>query len=161
MILNAEEQYSKAAQRGRTIPSSSIFGHFYTFFSSRVIAYAMCGMGDFAAARDHLSQALGKAIFYKAPGWQVQCLPAAALIDAADGNLERAAELLALAFHHPASATGWLGVFPLVTRLRTRLEAELPGDVYAKAWERGVELDLDETIATLLPEDLDESPASD
>jgi hypothetical protein len=121
----------------------------------------MCGLGDFSAARDHLSKFVEVAMNYQATGWLVQCLPASALIAVADGNLERAAELLALAYHHPAGATGWLEKFPLVTRLRTRLETELPPQVFAEAWERGVALDLDETIQTLLREDLDKAPAND
>ncbi|MCP4358399.1 MAG: hypothetical protein GY796_10325 [Chloroflexi bacterium] len=100
-------------------------------------------------------------MFYKAPGWQVQCLPAAALIAAADGNLEQATELLALAFHHPVAATGWLEVFPLITRLRARLEAELPAGVFAAAWERGKVLDLGETLTPLLPDGIGETQSSD
>ncbi len=95
------------------------------------------------------------AVSLKAPGWQAQCLPAAAIIAASEGQTERAAELLALAFHHPTSAAGWLEKFPLVTRLRASLKAELTPKVFAAAWERGQAMDLAETVAILLHEDLD------
>ena len=61
---------------------------------------------------------------------------------------------MALALHHPAAAIGWLEKFPLITRLRERLENELKPEVYAAAWERGKILDLGETIAAVLEEDL-------
>jgi hypothetical protein len=114
--------------------------------------YALSGLGDFSGARIQMQEVLKAAKFYKATGFQVQCLPGAALIAAGEGRLERAAELLALAFHHPAAATGWLGKFPLVTRLRQMLESELSEEVFAAAWERGKALDLDETVESLLVE---------
>jgi hypothetical protein len=82
----------------------------------------------------------------------VQCLPAAALLAASEDQLERATELLALSFHHPAAVTGWLEKFPLVTRLRERLETELSEKVYEKAWDQGKSLDLAETVQELLNE---------
>jgi len=150
MILSAEEQYGQAADlcqdlmqyRDRLIP----------FAGFRGMAYALCGLGDFAAAKDHLNKALEMAAFMKAPGWQVQCLPAAALIAASEDRLERAIELLALAYHHPAGATGWLGKFPLVTRLRAHFEAKLSPEGLETAWEKGKGLDLGETVTALLEE---------
>jgi len=158
IILCAEEKYEQAVELCQDPALTDFWSG--AFVGLRGMAYAMCGLGDFAAARDHLSNAVEMAVTVKATGWQVQCLPAAALIADSENQLEGAVELLALAFHHPA-ATGWLGIFPLVTRLRTRLETELSPQVFAQDWERGVALDLDETIAALLPDDLDESSASD
>jgi hypothetical protein len=83
---------------------------------------------------------------------QTRCLPAAALLAAADGRLEHAAELLALAFHHPASATGWLRKFLLINRLQERLEKELTEEILTDAWQRGKALDLAETVAALIEE---------
>jgi hypothetical protein len=67
--------------------------------------------------------------------------------------LERATELLALATHHPAAARGWLEKFPLILRLRQRLEVELEPQAMAEAWERGKKLDLGETIEELLEDE--------
>jgi hypothetical protein len=66
--------------------------------------------------------------------------------------LEHAAELLALAFHHPASATGWLEKFLLITRLRENLDRKLPEQVMEGAWARGKTRDLVEVVAALQKE---------
>jgi len=118
----------------------------------RGLTYAYCGLGDFSVAVENLRKALEAAISVKAIGWQVQCLPATALIAANKDQLERAAELLSLAFHHPTAVTGWLEKFPLVSRLRARLRAELSQDVFYGAWERGKDLDLVPTITYALEE---------
>ncbi len=59
-------------------------------------------------------------------------------------------ELLGLAFNHPTSHTGWMEKWPLLTRLRADLEAELGAEVYSAAWERGAALDLETTARALL-----------
>jgi hypothetical protein len=105
---------------------------------------------DFDAAQKDLLNALEMAVAIQAPGWQVQCLPAAALIAANDDQLEHAAELLALGTHHPAAARGWLEIFPLVTRLQARLESELSPESMTAAWNRGKGLDLAQTVDSYL-----------
>jgi predicted ATPase/DNA-binding SARP family transcriptional activator len=114
--------------------------------------FAQIGLGNYPAARRKLHAELARASRWDAPGLQIRCLPAAALLAAADGRLEHATEYLALAFHHPASVTGWLEKFPLITSLRENLERELSKQVLTNAWERGTTLDLAETVATLLKE---------
>jgi len=158
MILNMDERYRQARQ----LFQDNLFlrNIVISFFPARNLSYTMCGLGDFSAAREYIRTALVSVIFLKAPGWQVQCLPAAALITANEDQLERAAELLALAYHHPAGATGWLEAFPLVVRLRSRLEKELPQQVYEAAWNRGQTLDLEETVSSLLIENKEINHAS-
>jgi len=150
MILSAEERYIEAVQCCQEIPWINYIQQ--AFARPRGLTYAMCGLDDFSAARKHLAQALEKAAFYKAPGWQVQMLPAAALIAASEDQLERTAELLALGYHHPAAATGWQDQFPLITRLRAELDHTLGPAAFQAAWERGKALDLEETITALLEE---------
>jgi len=60
--------------------------------------------------------------------------------------------LLSLAYHHPAGATGKLENFPLIIRLRERLEAEFTSETFSAARERGKTLILDTTITNLLSE---------
>jgi tetratricopeptide (TPR) repeat protein len=151
MIHNLEENYSEAIRQN----SKDLDVHnsrSFVFYQPKGLAYAHCGLGDFSSAKRHLREALDTAIKNDAAGWQVQCLPAAALIAAGEEQLERAVELLSLAYHQPAGVTGWLEIFPLVTHLRTRLKTELPTGKYAAAWERGENLDLAATVMTLLSE---------
>jgi predicted ATPase/DNA-binding SARP family transcriptional activator len=116
------------------------------------LAVAHCGLRHDRVAWQHLREALERArrLSYRAvPTW---LLPVAAVILANEGQKERAAELLALSFTHPLSATGWLGRWPLLTALGAELEAELGGESYRAAWERGRALDLEEVAAALLNE---------
>jgi hypothetical protein len=159
MVHNAELAFDRAAERGREIPAN--VQRFFLFLRARGLAFAMGGLEDFKTARKQLHYQIKGTMFFEAEGLQAQCLPVAALITAGQGDLERAAELLALAFHHPAAATGWLEKFPLITRLQERLETELEPEVLAAAWERGQALDLGETITALLAEDNSETPPPD
>jgi tetratricopeptide (TPR) repeat protein len=111
--------------------------------------FAQIGLRNYPAARRRLRAELTRATRWDAQGMQTRCLPAAALLVAADGRLEHAAELLALASHHPTSATGWLKKFPLITRLLKHLERELSEQDLAEAWAQGKTLDLAETVAAL------------
>ena len=141
-ILVISEQYEQAVEDDQLEVD---WGQIFAIF-------AQIGSGKFLVARKKLQVVLTRASMLDASGSQTRCLPAAALLAAADGRLEHAAEYLALAFHHPASATGWLEKFSLITRLRRRLEKELSEKDLAAAWERGKTLDLVETVAALLKE---------
>ena len=76
----------------------------------------------------------------------------AAIIAAKSRQSERATELFALVFHHPLSPKGWLGQWPLITRLRAELEATLPPEHFQVAWQRGETLDLLATAKDQLAE---------
>jgi hypothetical protein len=67
----------------------------------------------------------------------------------AEGEKERALELLVLIRHHPLS---WRWTKDRAAPLVTELEAELPPDVVAAAQERGRARDLEATVAELLVE---------
>ncbi len=120
------------------------------------LCLAACGLGEMQKARERLEQVLEMSLARQWPAVIAQCLPFAALITADAGEAERVVELLALAFHHPASPKGWLAKWPLLTRLRTELESELSATSFATAWERGEALDLEMTAQALLL-----APASD
>jgi predicted ATPase/DNA-binding CsgD family transcriptional regulator len=79
-------------------------------------------------------------------------MPVAALLLAHHGMKTRAVEILGLAFNHPENPTGLMERWPLLSRLRADLEAELGPLVYAAAWERGKTLDLEATAQELLAE---------
>lgn len=115
-------------------------------FIARVLAMAACGLGEYDQARTHLRMLL---VQETCPGARLWFIPACAILLARDGNLERAAELLGLSFTHPSSATGWLEQWPLLTRLRVQLAAQLGEQAYTAAWERGSHLGLDTVIEQL------------
>ncbi len=145
IILCAEEDYERAIE-----VSVKPKLHFYpltVFALYRGLAYGHCGLGNISAARENLGKTLEVAIPLKASGWFVQCLPAAALIAAAEERLKWATELLALAFHHPAGATAWMEKFPLIIRLRERLGMEMGSEMFAAAWEKGKGLDLETAVS--------------
>jgi tetratricopeptide (TPR) repeat protein len=147
MLRCLEEDYQGAVEIA-IIPRL----HFYppTIFAlQRSLIYGYCGLGDFETAEKFLRLALETAQPLKAKGFQVQCLPGAALIAAADGQFARAAELLSLAFHHQAGATGWLEIVPLIVQLRSRLQTELDPDTFSAAWEQGKQLDLETAVSQI------------
>jgi predicted ATPase/predicted Ser/Thr protein kinase len=115
----------------------------------RVLGNAVCGLGDFPGARRYFHQALETDISVQGIPFGLLALVAIAALLAAEGEKERALELLALATRHPASLQ-WTKdrAAPLVTELET----ELPPDVVAAAQERGRARDLEATAAELLAE---------
>jgi hypothetical protein len=78
------------------------------------------------------------------------CLPVAAVVLAHEVELERAVELIALSFTHPASTPTWMERWALLTALRADLEAELGPQTYQEIWERGQKLNLETEVAELL-----------
>jgi predicted ATPase len=151
MIHNLEEDYAEAIRQTNKIPDA-LTTQSFVFYRPKGLAYAQCGLGDFSSAQRYLSEAFETAVKTKATGWQVQCLPAAALISASEDQLERATELLSLAYHHPVGETGWLEKFPLVTHLRERLERELSPAAFQESWNHGRRLSHSETVAALKDE---------
>jgi predicted ATPase/DNA-binding CsgD family transcriptional regulator len=113
---------------------------------------AACGLGDYETARSANQRAFQFSRRLNAPGRYLWHLPAACVILAHEGDTERAAELLGLAFTHPASAPAWMQKWPLLTRLRDQLEAELGAAAYQAAWDRGTSLDLETVVTELLLE---------
>jgi predicted ATPase len=145
MVLCAEEAYDQVIEIS-VMPKL----HFYqptVFALDRGLMLGYCGVGNFPAARENLRGALKTASLMKASGWLVQCVVGAALIAAGEERFERAAELLSLAYHHPAGATGWLEKLPLIIQLRQRLEAELGAEAYTAAGERGQRLELETAVS--------------
>jgi ATP/maltotriose-dependent transcriptional regulator MalT len=106
------------------------------------LAVAACGLEDYPAARHNFLAALKRVLAYRDFRGMTIALPVAAILLTQEGQLERAVEVLGLAFHHPASAKTWMEQWPLLTRLRAQLEAELGLDTYTAAWERGKISDL-------------------
>ena len=134
-----EQGYTKLSARDLT-----------QFAGNLGIAIATVGLDDDQTAEAHLIEILEYALQTGTQGLMTRCLPVAAVIIAHNGDKQRAVELLGLAFTHPKSATGWMVNWPLLTRFRADLEAELGAAAYDAAWERGAKLDLEATAADLL-----------
>ena len=118
-------------------------------------AVADCGLEHYATVRP------GYAALFMGqrddPAAATVCLAIEAVARAHDGLLEDAAELLGLAFHQPAWASGWLHCWPLLARLRVDLIRQLGEETYQAAWERGGCRNLEATIQSLLNES-DDAP---
>jgi predicted ATPase/DNA-binding CsgD family transcriptional regulator len=111
---------------------------------------AACGLEDYETADAANRRALQFARRLNAPGRYLWHLPAACVILAHKGEIERTAEMLGLVFTHPASAPAWMEKWPLLARLRTDLEMQLGKDDYAAAWERGKGLDLEAVVVGII-----------
>jgi DNA-binding CsgD family transcriptional regulator len=110
---------------------------------------ANCGAEALAAIQQDVDRLYQWGIMTQTMLASLLALPAQAVVMAHRGFSERGVELLGLAFRFPSSLTGWMSNWPLLTRLRTDLEAELGPEKYAAAWERGKGLNLDTVIADL------------
>jgi serine/threonine protein kinase/predicted ATPase len=78
-------------------------------------------------------------------------IPSAYLLNHIDQHI-RSVELLTLTFNHPASYTGWMKKWHLLTQFQADLKAELGEEAYNAAWEHGKSLDLETVIQDLIAE---------
>jgi predicted ATPase/DNA-binding CsgD family transcriptional regulator len=145
------------AQKYRIISREPFYGSRYNLSVRWGQAVADCGQGYYAAARKRYASLFWER--HDDPGPATVCLAIEAVAQASEGNREKAVELLGLAFHQPAWASGWLHRWPLLTRLRIDLARQPGEDVYQAAWERGSRLDLETVIQSLLGE-ADDTPRS-
>jgi ATP/maltotriose-dependent transcriptional regulator MalT len=142
-VASMEEDYLKGRQlclEGLHIES---YGVTYSRYSNWGLAVAACGLQDTTAARQHMLAALD----YNEPDDWWRCLPVTAILLAHEGYKEFAVEVLALVASQPTSLTGWTEKWPLLTRLRAQLEAELGPLAYSAAWERGKSTELEAAAA--------------
>jgi tetratricopeptide (TPR) repeat protein len=119
--------------------------------------YALCGLGDVALTAGHTEEAVGhyrralqSAIEEGELEGAERILLSMAKLSAKRGEQERAAELLAVAYHI-VSPNGWERVGPCGGReFELELRAHLSPDIYAAAQARGRARDVRETLAALL-----------
>jgi tetratricopeptide (TPR) repeat protein len=151
-VANVQGEYAEAIQLAQECLSigRKIDERWIIAWALKVQGDAACGLGDLPGARRYHHQALAELTRIGQPYIIPLNLVGIAALLAAEGEKERALELLALVIHHPISWR-WMKhhrAAPLVAQL----EAELPPDVAATAWERGRARDLDATVAELLDE---------
>jgi tetratricopeptide (TPR) repeat protein len=114
---------------------------------------ATCGQHDYAAAAAHTRFLLQHFFDRRVNTWLLVGVAFAAILAAyRDQSARRATELLALAFTHPHSLTGWLHVWSLMEELQQHLRIELGEVAYNAAWERGKLLVLETVVRDLLAE---------
>lgn len=113
-------------------------------------AAAACGLGAYEEMRRAYPSLCWERRDDPGPAAVCCALEAAAL--AREGAAEAAVEYLSLAFHQPASVSGWLHHWPLLARLRADLLNQLGEAVFQAAWERGARRDLLKTLLALLGE---------
>ena len=115
----------------------------------RVWGVAACGLGDLPKARECFRQAVETVMTVRVAPLALLTLVGTAGLLAAEGEGQRASELLALVVHHPAS---WQWAKDRASPLIAQLQAELAPNVWAAAWERGQARDLEATTGELLLE---------
>ncbi len=115
----------------------------------RVLGIASLGLGDTRAAAEYFSQALQSELEAWYPARALHVLAGVSALLAANGERERALELLALVFHDRRT---WQWAKDSSGSLLARLRAELPADVVAAAEARGRDRDLRVTVEEILDE---------
>jgi tetratricopeptide (TPR) repeat protein len=122
----------------------------YTVLWTQVALHmAACGLEAFDEASRLNAVILNQATATQSSTMMILVVPLVAITAAHRGNLKRAVELLGLAFSQPKSVMGWLEVWPLLTRLKSKLESDLGPAMFQLAWVNGTHLDLKKTITDL------------
>jgi hypothetical protein len=114
------------------------------------LAFAACGLSEYDVAKTHVNVIREYLTVSGSVDRRTKVLLVAAIIEGNEGDREYATEWLGCVFTYPTDATGWMEKWPLITRLRADLRAELGEDAYNAAWERGATLDLETMIQELL-----------
>jgi predicted ATPase/DNA-binding SARP family transcriptional activator len=150
-LANALGHYGEAARLAREALSVSQKLAYPDLIarSFQVLGDATYRLGDSRKAREYFLQALETAVTVRVAPLALLTLVGTARLLAAEGEKERASELLALVLHHPAS---WQWAKDRAAPLIAQLEAELSPDALAAAQERGQARDLEATVADLLVE---------
>ncbi|MBZ0300278.1 MAG: LuxR C-terminal-related transcriptional regulator [Anaerolineae bacterium] len=112
-------------------------------FTHLGLAIAFCGTGSYPLARQQILAALQVASELHVPAFVTLCLPVVAIILAHEVEVERAIEVMALAFTHPASTPTWMEEWPVLVRLRADLRLELGAESFGEIWNRGIQADLE------------------
>src|SRR5258708_4307070 len=122
----------------------------HQYFLYLVTALAAYGLGDYPTAhyyyRETRKQKMGPMFEY------YFAISLSGLLLAQAGKKERAVEFLSLAKSLPFVAAIWHSTWALPNRVLAQLQAELPLDVYAAAWERGKALPIEVAASVLLGE---------
>ncbi len=119
------------------------------------LVLATSGLGDLQQTQGLLERMSDLIVVRRRPNAAglLFSIPAFAWLLTANGRLERAVEILALARAHPACPHGWWAHLHLLQKLETRLQAELSAGEYQAAQARGRDLDLAATVVAF-PEEL-------
>lgn len=149
-----QERYAEAARRAEEslqITAERGAGDL-VLFGRDALALALWGLGAYQDAKEQICAALNLSLRHNAKALVLAHLASMALVLAQEGEDERAIELFALARSHPARLRAWLERLPLYARLRTELEARVPAEIFARAWGKGKELDLEEVVTRVISE---------
>jgi ATP/maltotriose-dependent transcriptional regulator MalT len=156
LLCVMDEAYTEGAalaQQMLALAREPFFGGVHDLHIRWGEALAGCGLGLYTEIRSNYASYVWER--RDDPGPATVCLVLEAAACAHDGKLEKATELLGLAFHQPTWASGWLSRWPLVTRLRADLQRQLGADAFQITWERGSLRDLATIIWSLLNETRD------
>ncbi|MFW9998287.1 MAG: tetratricopeptide repeat protein, partial [Candidatus Odinarchaeota archaeon] len=152
MVAILEEDYARAAQLLREgVAAARQIGHFHVDSYAALLGLSALGQGQPRQARRHLYEALRTAVQKGSFIPLLYALPPVAHLLVAEGEVERAVELYALASRYPFVAhSRW---FEDVVGQHIAVAAEaLPPEVVASAQERGRARDLWDTVRELVAE---------
>ena len=150
VLAGIEEDYTRCLQLVDACSPAQLNNPITLVFYHLAQAVGHCGLEDYQTAHQHAQIALNQAQNLRIPAFTTISLPVMAIIVAYEAEPERATELLALAFMHPASTPGWMEQWPLLDRLRADLEDELGQQEFRTLWMQGAALNLDNVINELL-----------
>jgi predicted ATPase/DNA-binding CsgD family transcriptional regulator len=135
LLACLHEQYDEAVRINQISKQHSVnaMGFQLNYWA---LAALSCGLGNPADVRAAIQKALqltAPTVHAATTIWVVPC----AAYTLAASNPAKAVELLAWVFAYPDSALSWARQWPLVERLRAKLQATLDPELYRAHWDMG------------------------
>jgi predicted ATPase/DNA-binding CsgD family transcriptional regulator len=146
MIAGIEQDYLRARElleTGRALAEGEAYRTLMADYGLALVHY---GLGQVDTAKRYVNNVLS----FFLSGFRCVCITISACIQASEGKLESAAELLAFVSESRNSPKGWMQQWSEVDRVRSKLETELGSEAYQAAWEHGKTLDLETVVNDLL-----------
>ena len=146
-----DDDYSNAviyAEKAQHLAQETFMGSYKDPAEGTARAIVACYKGDYQTARAVYDRLFWTG--YNEPIPASICLSLEAVACANEGAPEKAVQLLALAFHQPQWAGGWLQHWPLVNRLRADLAQRLGAEQYQELWERGASQNTETVIQSIV-----------
>lgn len=119
-------------------------------FCNISLAITKCGDGDYQLATEAITKAVQLASEMRIPAFIMLCLPVASIILAHEAEFEKAVQIAALAYTHPASTPTWMQNWRLLMDSLTAMRAELGDEEFGQAWDQGTKSSLDAVLEDVM-----------
>ena len=154
MVASARDDHDEAILLAASaLEKTELVGGIFVIAPAKfALGWANLGLEEYTSALNYLLDSFESVLTWQATAYIAYHLAAFACVFAAQGEFNRAVELIGLVLTHPNSPRGYLERHLGMGRLRNELETQLGTETYTAAWERGTQLDILDVGRELLHE---------